>query len=102
MSAPKTPRPTRNPRRSRAAANASTRSDATSGAAADVHDGRRPFRTSAYSVNCDTTRISPPTSASARFVLPSSSANRRRLPTFSAIRSTSSSASCDPIPTSNR
>ncbi len=52
------------------AANASTRSAATSGAAAAVHDGRRPLRTSPYSVNCDTTRTSPPTSASARFILP--------------------------------
>ena len=64
--APNTPRPTRMPRVSNALANDSTRSAATAGSAAAVHDGRRPFRVSAYSVNCETTSASPSTSATGK------------------------------------
>src|SRR4029077_20624645 len=69
MCSRKAPRRTLAPRDSSAFANASTRSSAISGGAAPSHDGRRPLRTSPYSVNCGTTRISPPTSASERFIL---------------------------------
>src|SRR5207237_1970250 len=68
ISAPKTPRATFRPRASSAAANASTSSAASSGSAAYTNEGRRPLRVSAYSVNWETTRASPFTSAIARFL----------------------------------
>ena len=46
---------------------------ASDGEPACVKLGRLPFLQSAYSVNCDTTSTSPPTSSIERFIFPSSS-----------------------------
>src|SRR5213594_3667178 len=55
--------------------------------------GRRPFCTSPYSVNWDTTSTAPCTSASARFILPSASPNTRRPSSLSAIQASVSAVS---------
>ena len=55
-----------------------------SGRAAAVKLGRLPFLQSPYSVNCDTTKIPPPTSYSDRFILSFSSVNTRSLTVLSA------------------
>src|SRR5881296_4230383 len=55
--------------------------------------GRRPFCTSPYSVNWDTTSTAPCTSASARFILPSASPNTRRPSSLSAIQASVSPVS---------
>src|SRR2546426_819793 len=76
---------------------------AISGDAASTKLGRRPFCTSPYSVNCDTTSSAPPTSASARFIFPAASPNTRSPSTLSAIqmRLSSLSAGAKPARTSN-
>src|SRR5438094_8105104 len=63
------------PRSLISATNRSYSGTASSGGAASMKLGRRPLVTSPYSVNCDTTSTPPlpPTSESARFILPSAS-----------------------------
>src|SRR5438309_3944517 len=68
-----------------------------SGGAAAVKSGRRPWRASPYSVNCGTARTAPPTSASARCILPPSS-KMRSAAIFAARRSPSSGRSFAPTP----
>ncbi len=46
--------------------------------AANVNDGRLPFRTSPYSVNWEMTSRAPSTSASEAFILPSASSKTRK------------------------
>src|SRR6266513_339122 len=76
---------------------------AISGAAASTKLGRRPFVASPYSVNCETTSTAPPTSASARFILPSASPNTRRPSSVSAIHASvpSTSVGANPARTRN-
>src|SRR6266513_2534132 len=76
---------------------------AISGAAASTKLGRRPFVASPYSVNCETTSTAPPTSASARFILPSASPNTRRPSSLSAIHASvpSTSVGANPARTRN-
>src|SRR5438034_11684248 len=76
---------------------------AMSGGAASTKLGRRPFCTSPYSVNCDTTSSAPPTSASARFIFPAASPNTRSPSTLSALhmRLSSLSAGAKPARTRN-
>src|SRR5438309_2303142 len=50
-----------------------------------MNDGRRPESVSASRVNCDITSNSPPTWRSARFILPSPSANTRMPMVLSAM-----------------
>src|SRR6266478_5011824 len=58
---------------------------AISGRAASSNDGLFPLRTSPYSVNCDTTKTAPPTSATDLFILPASS-SKIRSPTILSAR----------------
>src|SRR5882724_5489923 len=74
------------PRSLMSATNRSYSGMASSGGAASTKLGRRPFFTSPYSVNCDTASTPPPTSARARFILPSASPNTRRPSSLSAIQ----------------
>jgi len=60
MSAPNTPVSTATPSRVRCAQNAATSGSATGREAAALHDGRRPFRVSAYNVNWLTTSTPAP------------------------------------------
>src|SRR5437762_9105417 len=75
---------------------------AISGAAASTKLGRRPFVASPYSVNCETTSTAPPTSASARFILPAASPNTRRPSSLSAIHASVSSTSVGANPARTR
>src|SRR6266571_3341945 len=88
------------PRSLSSATNRSYSGIATSGGAASTKLGRRPFCTSPYSVNCETTSTAPPTSASARFIFPSASPNTRRPSTLSAIQARLSSVSAEANPAS--
>src|SRR5207248_596922 len=81
------------PRSFRSATNRSYSGTASSGGAASMKLGRRPFCTSPYSVNWDTTSTAPCTSASARFILPSASPNTRRPSSLSAIQASVSPVS---------
>ncbi len=97
ISAPNSPSWVRIPSTSIAAATRSQRTFARAGVAASVNPGRRPRRVSANRVNWLTTRASPSTSSSERFVRPSSSRKMRS----SQIRwaSQSACASSSPRPT---
>src|SRR4051812_20322192 len=66
MSAPKRPVATSRPACLSASAKASTRGSATGPGAAPLHDGRRPLRVSAYSVNWLTTSRGAPSSSALR------------------------------------
>src|SRR5437667_894663 len=81
------------PRSLRRETNRSYNGTASSGGAASMKLGRRPFCTSPYSVNWDTTSTAPCTSASARFILPSASPNTRRPSSLSAIQASVSPVS---------
>src|SRR6266576_656206 len=81
------------PRSLRRETNRSYNGTASSGGAASMKLGRRPFCTSPYSVNWDTTNTAPCTSASARFILPSASPNTRRPSSLSAIQASVSPVS---------
>src|SRR5882762_6677568 len=87
------------PRSRSSATNRSYSGTASSGGAASTKLGRRPFFTSPYSVNCDTTSTPPPTSLRARFILPSASPNTRRPSSLSAIQARLSSVSVGANPT---
>src|SRR2546430_7211896 len=91
------------PRSRSSATNRSYSGIATSGGAASMKLGRRPLPASPYSVNCDTTSTPPCTSASARFILPAGSLNKRNPRILSAIqgRRSSVSAGADPASTRN-
>ena len=65
--------------RRRASVKSSTSGAAISGAAAATKLGRRPLRTSASSVNCETTSASPPTSTRLRSKRPSASGEEPHL-----------------------
>ena len=73
---------------------------ASSGRAAAMKLGRRPWRASPSSVNWETSRIAPPTSSTERFILPSSSTNTRNPASLSAHRRASASVSPTSAPTS--
>src|SRR5881392_290174 len=81
------------PRSLRRETNRSYNGTASSGGAASMKLGRRPFCTSPYRVNWDTTSTAPCTSASARFILPSASPNTRRPSSLSAIQASVSAVS---------
>src|SRR5574343_1194414 len=72
----------------------------TSPRAARLQDGRLPFFTEAYKVNCETARISPPTSSTLRFITPFSSAMMRMRTILPAIQSRSASPSVSSKPAS--
>src|SRR5579863_6933266 len=59
-----------------------------------MNEGRRPRRTSPWSVNCETSSTAPPVSESERFINPASSGKIRRPAIFSAIIAAS------PVPSS--
>src|SRR5256885_3725072 len=90
------------PRSRISATNRSYSGMASSGAAASTKLGRRPFVASPYSVNCETTSTAPPTSASARFILPAASPNTRRPSSLSAIHASVSSTSVGANPARTR
>src|SRR3712207_6584634 len=64
--------------------------------------GRLPLRVSARRVNCETARISPPISLTARFIFPSSSLKILRPAIFSASQSASRSPSSLAMPARSR
>src|SRR5881394_822325 len=90
------------PRSRSSATNRSYKGIATSGGAASMKLGRRPLPASPYSVNCDTTSTAPCTSASARFILPAGSLNKRNPRILSAIQERRSSVSSGANPASTR
>src|SRR5699024_7300758 len=64
--APKVPVSTGTPRARIASTTCSTRGSATAAGAAPLQEGRRPLRTSAYRVNCETTSTAAPASSTER------------------------------------
>ena len=88
----------REDRSERIASISRNKGSALSGRAAASKPGRFPFCASPYRVNCETTRIPPPTSATDRFIFPASSSKIRSLTIFSAIQATAALSSPWPKP----
>jgi hypothetical protein len=99
MSAPKRPVSIVIPSARSASAYCSTSGSASAGSAAPVNDGRLPLRVSASSVNCETTRMLPPTSMTERSKRPASSRKIRKAAVLAAARATTLASSPAAIPT---
>jgi len=102
ISAPKEPCSTTGTKALHRSIKYSYNSSASFGLPVPVNPGRLPCDVSAYKVNCDTIRSSPPTSLSDRFVFPFSSAKIRSAVILVTIRSTISLVSACPTPTRTR
>jgi len=102
IAAPNSPVSTGRPVSRSSSRKRSYRGMAVSGRAASTKLGRRPLRASPYSVNCETTRRAPSTSARERFIFPSSSGKTRSPTTLSAIQASASPVSPSVNPTRRR